>query len=96
MAAAALRVAIRCALGVALLSTAACDARGWHGERIDGLAGESKKKHKGTQDADLPPVSVRLPRHSGLLFWGVGTGRRVESHSRESSSPPALHSLPSR
>ena len=96
MAAAALRVAIRCALGVALLSTAACDARGLHGERIDGLAGESKKTHKGTQDSELPPVSVRLPRHSGLLFWGVGTGRRVESHSRESSNPPALLSLPSR
>ena len=96
MAVAALKIAIRCALGVALLSTAACDARGWHGERIDGLAGESKKKHKGTQDSELPPVSVRLPRLSGLLFWWVGTGRWVESHSRESSSPPALLPLPSR
>ena len=62
---------IRFALDVAARSTVACDARGWHGEHIEGHVGECKKKHKGTQVFELPPVSVRLPRHSGsLLSWG--------------------------
>ena len=94
MAAAALKVAIRCALGVALLSTAACDARGWHGERIEGHVGESKKKHKGTQVFELPPVSARLPCHSGSLLSWEGTGMRVERRSRKFSSPRAQRSLP--
>ena len=34
---------IRCALDVAARSTVACDARGWHGEHIEGHVGDSKK-----------------------------------------------------
>ena len=70
MAAAALKVAIRCALAVAVHSTVACDARGWHGECIEGHAGDSKKHIRELRGSELPPVSERLPRHSGLLSWG--------------------------
>ena len=63
---AALRVAIRCALAVAVHSTVACDARGWHGECIEGHAGDSKKHIRELRGSELPPVSERLPRHSGF------------------------------